>query len=191
MVLMPNVIARLTARALPRAGRAAFAGTALVALYAAPGLAYAQASTPSEKPVAPATTPTRPVTTPPTAPRTRIELPDAERRALEAAESSPKPSAEAAASELLPTPDDARTISPEESQTRIEQIRTSNRISEVIVTPAMTGRPYIMTNREGRQSISATESSSGLSLPKFFTFEFGKPAERPAAPLPPPPSNSR
>ena len=172
--------------------RARCASCAWVALAAVPGLVYAQASSaPAAKPAAPAAA-TRPASTPEPAARTRIELPASERRALEAAETPTKPSADVTHNELLPTPDDARTISPEENQTRIEQIRTSNRISEVIVTPAMTGRPYIMTNREGRQSMSATESTSGLSLPKFFTFEFGRPAERPAAPLPPPPSsNSR
>ena len=72
-------------------------------------------------------------------------------------------------------------------RTCIEQIRTSNRITEIRVTPALTGRTYTITNREGRQPTSATDTSSSLSVPKFFTFECGRPEERPAAALPPPP----
>jgi hypothetical protein len=91
---------------------------------------------------------------------------------------------------LLPNADDASTTIIDEPANVIEQIRTSNRITEIRVTPAMTGHTYIMTNREGRQPITATDTSSGLSIPKFFTFEFGRPAERPTAPLPPPPSST-
>ena len=179
-------------RSIARAMRVALSFAAGVTLAALPALAHAQASTSAGAPPAPAATTTRPAPKPQAAPpRTLIELPPAERRALEAADAPPKPAADITRSELVPTPDDARAAPPEENQTRIEQIRTSNRISEVIVTPAMTGRPYIMTNREGRQSISATDGTSGLSLPKFFTFEFGKPPERPAAPLPPPPASNQ
>ena len=89
----------------------------------------------------------------------------------------------------MPTDADAKAPPPEEPVTRIEQIRTDNRISEIRVTPALTGRTYTITNREGQQPISATESLSGLSVPKFFTFEFGRPTERSAPPLPPPPSS--
>ena len=78
----------------------------------------------------------------------------------------------------------------EEPGTRIEQVRTSNRISEIRVTPALTGRTYTITNREGRQPTSATDTSSSLSVPKFFTFEWGRADERPAPALPPPPSSS-
>ena len=124
------------------------------------------------------------------APRQRIELPTAERQALEAGE-APRPASAPTRADLVPSAADAKAPPPaEEPRTRIEQIRTSNRISEIRVTPALTGRTYTITNREGRQPTSATETSSGLSVPKFFTFEWGRPEERPAPALPPPPSSS-
>jgi hypothetical protein len=127
----------------------------------------------------------------PATPRQRIELPAAERQALEAG-TSPASGAAPTRDELVPTEADAKAAALEEPATRIEQIRTSNRISEIRVTPAMTGRTYTITNREGQQPISATDTAGGLSLPKFFNFEFGRPAERPTPGLPaPPPSNTR
>jgi hypothetical protein len=123
------------------------------------------------------------------APRTRIELPPAERQALESGKSESLPTTPTR-NELLPNADDASTTIIDEPANVIEQIRTSNRITEIRVTPAMTGRTYIMTNREGRQPTTATDTTSGLSVPKFFTFEFGRQAERPAAALPPPPSST-
>ena len=56
----------------------------------------------------------------------------------------------------------------------------SNRVSEVIVTPAGQSRSYVMHNREGQQPFSTTQmGSGGLSVPMFFRFEFGKsPAAR-------------
>jgi hypothetical protein len=124
------------------------------------------------------------------APRQRIELPTAERQALEAGE-APRPASAPTRADLVPSAADAKAPPPaEEPRTRIEQIRTSNRISEIRVTPALTGRTYTITNREGRQPTSATETSPGLSVPKFFTFEWGRPEERPAPALPPPPTSS-
>ena len=123
------------------------------------------------------------------APRTRIELPAAERQAIESGQPESR-STTPTRNELLPNADDASTTIIDEPANVIEQIRTSNRITEIRVTPAMTGHTYIMTNREGRQPITATDTSSGLSIPKFFTFEFGRPAERPTAPLPPPPTST-
>ncbi len=125
----------------------------------------------------------------PAAPRTRIELPPAEQQALESGSSGNRPTTPTR-NELLPNADDASTTIIDEPANVIEQIRTSNRITEIRVTPAMTGRTYIMTNREGRQPTTATDTTSGLSVPKFFTFEFGRQAERPAAALPPPPSST-
>jgi hypothetical protein len=125
----------------------------------------------------------------PAAPRTRIELPAAERQAIESGRSESR-STTPNRNELLPNADDASTTIIDEPANVIEQIRTSNRISEIRVTPAITGHTYIMTNREGRQPTTATDTSSGLSVPKFFTFEFGRAAEQPSAPLPPPPSSS-
>lgn len=129
--------------------------------------------------------------------RTRIELPASERAALEASAAPATPPPPPARNELLPQPEDAQLTIIEPSGTVVEQIRQSNRISEVRVTPALTGHTWVMTNREGRQPLSPTDTHSGLSVPKFFTFEFGggssrtpAPNELPAAP-PPPSSQSR
>jgi len=130
--------------------------------------------------------PARPAAQP--APRQRLELPAAEKQAIDARASAATPPARTTGDELVPTEADAKAAAPEEPVTRIEQVYTDNRVSEIRVTPALTGRTYTMTNREGQQPTSATESLSGLSVPKFFTFEFGRPTERPAPPLPPPPS---
>lgn len=174
------------------------------------GLAAAQSATPPGKPAAPSSKPstTAPATrvAPATAParqspvtdttRTRIELPAAERAALENSAATAVPPA-AERNELLPQPEDAQATIVEPSGTVIEQVRQSNRVSEVRVTPALTGHTWVMTNREGRQPIGATDTQSGLSVPKFFTFEFGATGPRqsnassaPAAP-PPPSSQSR
>jgi hypothetical protein len=124
------------------------------------------------------------------APRTRIELSPAERQALDGTNASTRSTAPIR-DELLPTADDAQALQPaEERQTVIEQVRTPNRTTEIRVTPALTGRTYTMTTREGRQPLSATGTSPGLSVPKFFTFEFGGTEERPAPTLPPPPPSS-
>jgi hypothetical protein len=124
------------------------------------------------------------------APRTRIELSPAERQALDGTNASTRPTAPTR-DELLPTADDAQALQPaEERQTVIEQVRTPNRTTEIRATPALTGRTYTMTTREGRQPLSATGTSPGLSVPKFFTFEFGGTEERPAPTLPPPPPSS-
>lgn len=124
------------------------------------------------------------------APRTRIELSPAERQAMDGTTTSTR-STGPTRDELLPTADDAHALQPaEERQTIIEQVRMPNRTTEIRVTPALTGRTYTMTTREGRQPLSATGTSPGLSVPKFFTFEFGGPEERPAQALPPPPPSS-
>ena len=130
--------------------------------------------------------PARPAGKPAT--RQRLELPAAEKQAIDARADAATLPAPSPSDELVPSEADAKAPPPEEPVTRIEQVRNNNRISEIRVTPALTGRTYTMTNREGQQPISATESLSGLSVPKFFTFEFGRPTERPAPPLPPPPS---
>lgn len=131
--------------------------------------------------------PARPAGKPAT--RQRLELPAAEKQAIDARADAATLPAPSPSDELVPSEADAKAPPPEEPVTRIEQVRNNNRISEIRVTPALTGRTYTMTNREGQQPISATESLSGLSVPKFFTFEFGRPVERPAPPLPPPPSS--
>jgi hypothetical protein len=145
-----------------------------------------------QKPSTPAATGAATTTPAPAtaAPRTRIELSPAERQALDSTNASTRSTAPTR-DELLPTADDAHALQPmEDRQTVIEQVRTPNRTTEIRVTPALTGRTYTMTTREGRQPLSATGTSPGLSVPKFFTFEFGGPDERPAPTLPPPPPSS-
>jgi hypothetical protein len=154
--------------------------------------AWAQGTTPATDarlPAATSTTASKPAA-PPKAPRQRIELPASERQALEAGGTA-RPATAPTQSDLVPSEADAKVPpAAEEQGTRIEQVRTSNRISEIRVTPALTGRTYTIINREGRQPTSATDTSSGLSVPKFFTFEWGRTDERPAPTLPPPPPSS-
>jgi len=150
--------------------------------------ALAQGTTPAAPPQT-STSPAKP-TAAPKAPRQVIELPKAERQALEA-EGAPRQTTGPTQADLVPTEADARApLQSKEKETHIEQVRTSNRISEIRVTPALTGRMYTITNREGRQPTSATDTSSNLSVPKFFTFEWGGKEERPSPALPPPPSSS-
>ena len=181
MVSMRSKASRHDWRSLLKPAALALAGCVAMPVWAqgtAPPPA-AQTTTAPDKPAATAG-----------APRQRIELPKAERQALEAGEDPRLPSAPTRA-DLVPSAADAKAPPPaDEPRTRIEQIRTSNRISEIRVTPALTGRTYTITNREGRQPTSATETSPGLSVPKFFTFEWGRPEERSTPALPPPPSSS-
>jgi hypothetical protein len=158
---------------------------ALVLLGSSSSAAYAQANV---KPSPPAASSAPAV---PAAPRSRIELSPAERQALESTNTPTLAGSAPTRDELLPTADDARALQPaEERQTVIEQVRLPNRTTEIRVTPALTGRTYTMTTREGRQPLSATGTSPGLSVPNFFTFEFGGSEERPASTLPPPPPSS-
>ena len=92
---------------------------------------------------------------------------------------------------LLPTPEDMKPRAADDpaNATRIEQLHQSNRVSEVIVTPAGQSHSYVMHNREGRQPFGTTQMSSGLSVPMFFRFEFGK-SPPPATNPPPPPAPS-
>ena len=174
-------------RSLPPAFRRSLPGAVLL-LLATIGPAAAQNAPANPDARTPANAaPARPAAKPAT--RQRLELPAAEKQAIDARENAAAPPAPATTDELVPTDADAKAAPPEEPVTRIEQVYTDNRIREIRETPALTGRTYTITNREGQQTISATESLSGLSVPKFFTFEFGRPTERPAPPLPPPPSS--
>jgi hypothetical protein len=140
---------------------------------------------------APAATPRaapKPVTPAPAVPRTRIELPAAERQALEDNRAAPVAPAR---NELLPQASDSDGTLLEPPATVVDEIRTGNRVSEIRVTPALTGHTYTINNREGRQPITATGSPNSLSLPKFFTFEFGQPTERAVAPAAPPPPSTQ
>ena len=163
---------------------------ALAVLLAWGPLAFAQTSAP---PPMTAATDAKSAKPAPAKPRRAIELSPAERAAIDARElKAVKPASVEEA--LQPKPDDLKIERDEASNpggntTRIEQYRTSNRISEVVVTPAGTSRSYSMTNREGRQTLGTTQMSPGLSVPNFFRFEFGRPAPAPLeAPVPPPTS---
>ncbi|HVG05876.1 MAG TPA: hypothetical protein VM937_13140 [Burkholderiaceae bacterium] len=156
---------------------------ALAVLLAWTPIALAQTSAPPPLPTAPDARSAKPA---PAKPRRAIELSPAERAAIDARElKAVKPASVEEA--LQPKPDDIKIERDDTSNTtRIDQYRTSNRISEVVVTPAGTSRSYSMTNREGRQPLGTTQMSPGLSVPNFFRFEFGRPAPAPLeAPAPP------
>jgi Spy/CpxP family protein refolding chaperone len=118
------------------------------------------------------------------APRRTIELTPAQRQAIDA-KTEQAVKVQSVEEALVPTAEDANTPRSDENRTRIEQTRTSNRVTEVTVTPANSSRSYFMVNREGRMPLGTTEMSSGLSVPQFFRFEFGRPTP-PAAAAPPP-----
>jgi hypothetical protein len=127
------------------------------------------------------------------APRPAIQLTPAERQAIDAAQAGKEPAARVEDA-LAPTPEDIKPRAADETSntTRIEQLHQSNRVSEVIVTPPGQSRSYVMQNREGQQPFGTTQMNSGLSVPMFFRFEFGRslpPATNP--PSPPAPSPSR
>lgn len=146
--------------------------------------AHAQTTAPSLPPPLPADAKAAKPT--PAKPRRAIELSPAERQAIDTRElKAVKPASVEEA--LQPTAEDAKIEREENNNTtRIEQLRTSNRISEVIVTPPRAAYSYTMTNREGKQPFGTTQMTPGLSVPNFFRFEFGRPAPAPnAPPLPP------
>jgi hypothetical protein len=159
---------------------------ALAMLLAWAPMAFAQSSVAPPPPPMPAATDGKAAKAPPAKPRRAIELSPAERQAIDARElQAVKPASVEDA--LQPKPEDAKIERDDSSHvTRIEQYRTSNRISEVVVTPAGTSRSYSMTNREGKQPFGTTEMTPGLSVPNFFRFEFGRPAPAPL-PTPAPP----
>ncbi len=60
-------------------------------------------------------------------------------------------------------------------------MRTSNRVERgPVSTPGLGGHTYIMTNREGRQPISATESIVRAFGAQVLYVRIRRPAERPA-----------
>ncbi|MGZ8981531.1 MAG: hypothetical protein ACXW2G_10170 [Burkholderiaceae bacterium] len=156
------------------------------------GTAFAQAS--SAPPPLPTASPAKPAVQKPAQPRPAIQLTPAERQAIEAAQAGKEQPARVEDA-LVPTPEDMkpRAADGTSNTTRIEQLHQSNRVSEVIVTPPGQSRSYVMQNREGQQPFGTTQMSSGLSVPMFFRYEFGKstpPATNPPSP-PPAPSPSR
>jgi hypothetical protein len=160
-------------------------------LWLAASAAFAQAS--SVPPSLPTATPAKPAAQKPAQPRPAIQLTPAERQAIEAAQAG-KAQPARVEDALVPSPEDMKPRAAEDTSntTRIEQLHQSNRVSEVIVTPPGQSRSYVMQNREGQQPFGTTQMSSGLSVPMFFRFEFGRsspPATNP--PSPPAPSPSR
>jgi len=153
-------------------------------------VALAQAGTVPPPPPLSSASETKPTQPLPAKPRRAIELSPTERQAIDARElKAVKPASVEEA--LQPTPNDARVERDDVSNTtRIEQLRTSNRVSEVIVTPAGTTRSYTMTNREGKQPFGTTQMTPGLSVPNFFRFEFGRAAPAPASAAPAPPTTT-
>jgi len=162
---------------------------ALSALSFVAGPASSQQS--SAPPPMPAAAPSAPAAQKPATPRASIQLAPAEKQAIDAAQAArekPAPVEDA----LAPGPEDAKPRAADDrSTTRIEQTHVSNRVSEVIVTPAGQSRSYVMTNREGQQPFGATQmSSGGLSVPMFLRFEFGRSTVPPATTTTPPPQSS-
>jgi hypothetical protein len=156
-------------------------------LWLGAGAAIAQAA--SAPPPLP---PAKPAAPKPAQPRPAIQLTPAERQAIEAAQAgaAQPPRVEDA---LAPTPEDMKPRAADDASntTRIEQLHQSNRVSEVIVTPPGQSRSYVMQNREGQQPFGTTQMNSGLSVPMFFRFEFGRsppPATNPPSPPATPPS---
>lgn len=152
-------------------------------------LASAQTAAPAPPPMSSDSKP-KPSNGKSTKPRQSIILSPSDRQAIDARElKAVKPANVEEA--LQPTPEDAKVERVEDlsNTTRIEQQRTSNRISEVIVTPRGAPYSYSMTNREGRQPFGVTQMTPGLSVPNFFRFEFGRSVPPPDAA--PPPSQSK
>ena len=173
---------------------------ALAVLLAWTPMAFAQtpvAPPPPPMPAATADKPTKPAPTAdkatkpaPAKPRRAIELSPAERQAIDERElQAVKPASIEEALQPTPAddPDNAKIERDDTSNTtRIEQFRTSNRITEVVVTPAGSTHSYTMMNREGRQPLGTTQMNPGLSVPNFFRFEFGRSTPAPLpAPAPP------
>ena len=154
----------------------------------------ALAQSPSAPPPLPAASAAKPAAQKPAAPRSSIRLTPAERQAIDDAEAGAGRPARVEDA-LAPTAEDIKPRADDDrNTTRIEQTHVSNRVSEVIVTPAGESRSYVMNNREGRQPFGTTQMSpGGLSVPMFFRFEFGRTTPPPATnpPLPPAPSPSR
>jgi hypothetical protein len=172
--------------AVARFGTLATVAAAL-SLVAAPASAQGSAAPPTSPAASSAPAPQKPA-----ASRPAIQLSPAERQAIDSAQSARDKPAKPQ-DDLAPTADDMKPrVVEEEGETRIEQKRVSNRISEVIVTPANSTRSYSMTNREGQQMFGTTPlgNTGNLSVPTFFRFEFGRSTTPPATNPPPPPAQS-
>jgi hypothetical protein len=168
---------------------------ALALLLAWAPMAFAQTAGALPPPPMPATTTDKatksaPAKPAPAKPRRAIELSPAERQAIDERElKAVKPASVEEALQPKPAGDpDNATIERDDTSntTRIEQFRTSNRITEVVVTPAGSTHSYTMMNREGKQPLGTTQMNPGLSVPNFFRFEFGRTTPAPL-PIPAPP----
>jgi hypothetical protein len=170
--------------------RALAAAAGALSLVAGPAIAQSSGAPPA----LPAASPAKPAAQKPAAPRSSIQLTPAERQAIDAAQGSAEKPARVEDA-LAPTAEDMKPhVADDRGTTRIEQTRVSNRVTEVIVTPAGQSHSYIMNNREGRQPLGTTQMSpGGLSVPMFLRFEFGRPTPPPATnpPSPPAPPPSR
>jgi hypothetical protein len=170
--------------------RALAAAAGALSLVAGPAVAQSSGA----PTVPPAASPAKPAAQKPAAPRSSIQLTPAERQAIDAAQGSAEKPARVEDA-LAPTAEDMKPhVADDRGTTRIEQTRVSNRVTEVIVTPAGQSHSYIMNNREGRQPLGTTQMSpGGLSVPMFLRFEFGRPTPPPATnpPSPPAPPPSR
>jgi arylamine N-acetyltransferase len=176
-------------------GRKPAARHLALAVAAGSGLWLAAAGALAQAPGAPAalpSAPAKPAAQKPSPPRPAIQLTPAERQTIDAVQAG-KDRPARVEDALAPTPEDMKPRAADDTPntTRIEQLHQSNRVSEVIVTPSGQSRSYVMQNREGQQPFGTTQMNSGLSVPMFFRFEFGRstpPATSPPSPPAPPPS---
>jgi hypothetical protein len=109
----------------------------------------------------------------PSRPRTVIRAPQPS-AAPAAAATSPAPPAAAGEPEPLSEPDAGEELPAArktEREVKIEQIRRSAGVTEIVVTPAFSTHSYVIVNREGARR-SPQENQSSLSTPRFLRFDF-------------------
>ncbi|MEF9944513.1 MAG: hypothetical protein RR101_12635 [Burkholderiaceae bacterium] len=128
---------------------------------------------PPALPPASSTAVATPAASPTATQRTRIELPDARPPAEAAAPNPP-----AADDGLVPTDAEmqaarrAHAPAPDR-ETRIVEVVQGKRVVEVIVTPGLTQRSYVMENRGDNSATTTPGASSGtLSVPRFLRLDF-------------------
>lgn len=113
-----------------------------------------------------------PATAAPAAPRKPIELP----AARPAPEAAPTPKATGGDDGLVPTEaemaDARKHPKPApDPETRIVEVLRGKQVVEVVVTPGLTQRSYVMENRPERAATPGTDSGT-LSVPRFLRLDF-------------------
>lgn len=143
---------------------------ALVTTAAAAQTAPAVSDLPPTLPAADAPMPAVPAAAAtPAATRKAIDLPAA-RPAAEASSTSKTDEG------LVPTEAEmaaarARPSKPADPETRIVEVVRGKQVVEVVVTPGLTQRSYVMENRPERAAAPGSESGT-LSVPRFLRLDF-------------------